>query len=113
MKKLLLIIPLLIWVACEDDSVDLNARVTHTGPDIIVYNNDNFDWREVKLELNDEYIVKINVIPAGSSKTISVRNFTTEKDGRRFINNTHRLKRFWIAVKLKGGKRGYYLGNWN
>ena len=110
---LLIILPLLLWIACEDNEVWLNARVDHTGQKIIVYNNDKFDWKEVELELNDDYVVKINVIPAGGRRTFSLRLFSTREEGKLFNSNTHRVMNFRIRAKLKDGKDGFYGGNWN
>jgi hypothetical protein len=71
----------------DDTSVssnrDLNCNVHFTGTQIIITNNDDFTYRNIKVKLNDKWSDNITSIGPGEHYAIGILNFSDE-DGNRF-----------------------------
>ena len=96
----------------KDNSVDLNAEIRFTGTKFKITNNDNFSWKDVKFEINDDYILKTSIIKPNSSYEVGTMQFT-KSDGTRFNPFRIKPKEFTISCNTSIGKRGWYFGKWN
>ena len=100
----------------EGSTVVLNARVTFTGAQFIIYNNDIFDWKNVDFRLTlednrDNYNLSVPVIPAGKKRTVRASEFIG-KDGARFNPYTMKPKRFLVWCDTETKKNGSYFAGW-
>lgn len=95
----------------EDTTVNLNAQVSFDGSQFVIVNKDNFDYRNVKLELNDKYILKGYTLRTGESYTVGMMQFA-DKDGNRF-SIMQKPQKFTIWCDLAGDKNGFYYATWN
>lgn len=117
----------IIWVSTLFDSdsnnatkprvkeVPLQAHVRFTGTQFIISNNDDYDWTNVKIEINSGvlrggYEYKAQRLEAGHSYTIGAMQFT-KGDGTRFNPITIKPKEVFISCDTPHGKR-YYGGGW-
>lgn len=101
----------------QESTVRLNARVTFTGAQFIVYNNDSFDWMSVDLQISLETIgsdfnLSVPVIHAEEKRTVRASEFIG-KDGNRFNPYTMKPKRFLIRCDTQTRKNGTYSAIWN
>ena len=84
--SLLSIMAFLIIAYGSDDekttSCELNVSVEFTGTQFIVTNNDNFDYYEAQLEVNNKYKL-FGTIRAGQTYTVGLMQFA-DTDGNRF-----------------------------
>lgn len=90
-------------------TVDFNER------QFIVTNNDDFDWTDVKLEVNaglirSGYIFKMRRMNAGATYTIGARRFV-KGDGTRFNPLATKPQKFLIMCDTPKGK-GFWSGDW-
>jgi len=100
----------------DSSTVRLNAKVTFTGTRFVIYNNDSFDWKNVKLEILSESIencfsLRVPKISAGETYTAGAAEFS-KKDGARFNPFTMEPKRFWIRCDTPNKENGSYLAGW-
>lgn len=115
-SMLILIIALLI--GCESNpenklqTIDLKAEIQFNGTQLVIKNNDDFDWPNVKLELNNKYVLNVDVIKARKKYTIGIGQFTT-KDGTRFNPFITKPTSINIWSKMPENKRGFFYGQWN
>ena len=107
---LLFIFILLFFVACEDQTPDINASVSFTGTQFIITNNDNFNYDNAKLELNGKYVLKGYNLKAGKTYTIGMSQFADD-DGNRF-SFIQKPQKFSIWCDIKGGKNGFFYAEW-
>ncbi len=100
----------------QTSRVDLNAAIRFTGTQFVISNNDNFDWTNVKFELNSPglfssgYILNAARIEAGNAYTVGAMQFAKD-DGSRFNPITTKAQKLTIFCDTPKGK-GWYLGNW-
>jgi hypothetical protein len=100
----------------DSSTVDLHASVTFTGSQFIITNLDNFDWTDVKLEVNPQtfssgYTLHADVIRAGSVYTVGAMQFA-DSGGERFNPFTHKPQKFSVWCDTPGGKKGFYYAGW-
>jgi len=100
----------------EGSEVRLNARVTFTGSQFVVYNNDTFDWTNVDFQLTLEdagksFNLNIPVIHAGKKRIVRASEFTS-KNGERFNPYKMKPKRFLIWCDTQDRKNGTYFAGW-
>jgi len=100
----------------DKSAVRLNARVTFTGAQFIIYNNDSFDWTNVELQImletvDSNFNLKVPQIPAGKKRTVRASEFT-KKNGARFNPYTMKPKRFLIWCDTQTRKSGSYFAGW-
>ena len=84
---------------------DLNCNVYFSGTQIIITNNDNFTYRNVKVELNDKWTDRVSSIGPGEHYAIGILNFSDE-DGNRF---TWMQKPKSCIITCDGG---FYSASW-
>jgi len=95
----------------ESSIIDLDARINYRDGQFTITNNDSFYWKDVKFELNDDYILKVSRIDAGGVYTVGSMQFT-KKDGTKFNPFTHKPLEFFIWAKTPEGKSASYYGTW-
>ena len=96
----------------EREANELQAAVSYSGNDIAITNLNNFDWTDVKLDLNSGlifsgYIYKPNFIGAGTTRTISFSKFS-KKDGTRFNVSTTKPMNLDISCNTEYGRQYAY-----
>ena len=96
----------------EDSTPTLNAQVRFTGTQFVIKNNDTFDWRDVKLEVNPRglrsgYVLRVALMEAGEEYSVGAMQFA-KKDGEKFNPFTHKAQSFSIFCS-----KGSYYGQWN
>ena len=100
-----------------DSTVKLKANVSFSGTQFVITNNDSFDWRNVKLEINSGvirggYILKEAVLQAGKEYTVGAMQFA-KGDGTRFNPFQMKPKNFSISCDTAKGKlTGFWYGGW-
>ena len=96
--------------------ITLNANVYFTGTQFRISNNDDFDWVDVKFELNSPglfssgYILKADQIAANTVYTVGAAQFAMP-DGTRFNPFSMKPVSFSI-VCAAGNDKGYYSAEW-
>ena len=100
-----------------DSTVKLKANVSFSGTQFVIRNNDSFDWRNVKMEINSGviksgYILKEAVLQAGKEYTVGAMQFA-KGDGTRFNPFQMKPKNFSISCDTAKGKlTGFWHGGW-
>ena len=94
----------------DTSTTDLKASVRFTGTQFVVTNNDNFDYTNAKLELNDKYVIKGYDLKAGETYTVGMLQFADD-DGNRF-DMMKKPQKFSIWCDLGGEKNGFYYAEW-
>jgi len=97
-------------------TIDLNASVSFTGEQFIITNADDFDWTNVKLEINSVglksgYIYEPQItMVAAEVYTVGALQFA-KKDGTKFNPFTIKPLNFSIWCDTLKGK-GFYYATW-
>ena len=97
--------------------VSLHASVNFTGTQFIIANNDNFDWIDVKMEVNGSFlksgfILKTNRMEAGNTYNVGALQFA-KNDGTRFNPVAYKPKSFTISCKTPNGEDAFWSGGWD
>ena len=100
----------------EGSEVRLNAKVTFTGAQFVIYNNDTFDWTNVDFRLTlkdagDSFNLSVPIISAGKKRIVRASEFIS-KDGARFNPYTMKPKRFLVWCEAQDRKSGTYFAGW-
>lgn len=90
--------------------VELKANVACSMSDIVITNNNKFDYLDSKLVLNDDYIMKNINIKSGETKTINLLDFA-DSDGNRF-SSMKKPQSLNLFCKLENGKDGFVSAIW-
>lgn len=111
----ILAISIFLFLAFGSDSedtstTDLNASVRFTGTQFVITNNDNFDYTNAKLEVNDDYVLKGYKLKAGETYNVGMMQFADD-DGNRF-DMMKKPQTFSIWCDLSDGKNGFYYAEW-
>ena len=98
-------------------TVDLNAYVKFIGWQVVIKNRDDFDWKNVKLEINSGFFKsaftkKVPLVLQGQTYTVGAAEFA-KPDGTRFNPFTTKCQDFTIWCDISGGRRGLYVGTSN
>ncbi len=93
-------------------AVGLNASVTFDSTQFVVVNKDNFDWTEVKMEVNGGLISpgfssNLNKISAGETRTVPCTKFLNP-DSTQFNPSATKIQRFEITCQTPKGE-----GSWS
>ncbi|MBA7493260.1 hypothetical protein ES702_03817 [subsurface metagenome] len=96
--------------------ISLNASVQFTGTQFIITNNDSFEWRNVKLEINSKilksgYKLTTYKMIAGQTYTVGSMQFA-KSDGTRFNPFSMKVQSIDIYCDTSKGKASYH-GSWN
>ena len=123
----LLMILLAIASSSNSDSSDsgssssstknLNATVSFTGTQFVIVNNDNFDWKNVELEINYQalksgYLLNAPLIEAGLTYTVGAAQFA-KKDGERFNPFSYKVTKMKIWCDVTSQTNGFYACTWD
>ncbi|MBA7557922.1 hypothetical protein ES705_50704 [subsurface metagenome] len=100
----------------QPSSIYLNASVRFTGTQFLIENNDNFDWLNVKMEVNGSilkggFILETNRMKAGETYTVGALQFA-KKDGTRFNPVTYKPQDFDIYCDTTKGEDAFWAGGW-
>ena len=96
-------------------TIDLNATVRFTGTQFVIVNKDNFDWANVKLEVNSGllkggFVLKTQRMSAGETYTVGAMQFA-KRDGTILNPFTIKPQNFSIWCDTPRGK-GFWYGEW-
>lgn len=91
---------------------DLDTTVVFTGTQFVISNHNNFDWTNVKLEINSGIIrgghtLRVGRMSAGQKYTVGAAQFS-KSDGERFNPFTHKVKNITITCD----DFGFYYAEW-
>jgi hypothetical protein len=94
----------------------LNASVRFTGTQIVIQNNDSFEWNNLRIELNSGllnsgYYLDASSIKAGTTATVGILNFA-KSNGERFNPISMKARTVTIMADTPSG-RGIYTGKWD
>ena len=94
----------------------LKPSVSFTGTQFILANNDNFDWTNVKFEVNSGilkggFVLTTQRIVAGETYTVGAMQFT-KGDGTRLNPFTMKPQNLSIWCDTPKGK-GFWYGEWD
>jgi len=97
-------------------TVRLNAKVTFAGAQLIISNNDSFDWESVKLEISsgvfgESFGLSVPKISAGQTYAVEAAEFR-RKDGARFDPASTRPQKLWIRCDTPEKENGSYVAGW-
>lgn len=100
----------------ERSMIHLDARVTYAGRRLVIFNNDPFDWNNVRLEISsattgNDFELAIPTIAAGQTCAVSVVEFAN-KDGAYFDPYAIKLRRLWIRCDRANKESGSHLAHW-
>lgn len=116
-KASLLLMAVLFQLACfGGDSTskpppELNAQVQFNGTQFVITNKDSFDWRNVKMELNEMFELMHDRMVAGQTYTVGAMQFA-KTDGTRFNPFQMKNQKFSIKAETPNGT-AWYFGSWN
>ena len=93
-------------------AVGLNASVTREETQFLIANKDNFEWTEVKMEINGGLIspgfsYSLNKIIAGETRTVPYTKFL-DLDSTPFNPSATKIQRFEITCQTPEGE-----GSWS
>jgi hypothetical protein len=100
----------------ESSTLDIHAAVSFTGSTLVTTNEDDFDWTNVKLEINPHilsngYVFNTDRIASHRTYSFDVMEFA-DSDGERFNPFTHKPQEVCISCDAPRGKKGLYCGKW-
>lgn len=100
----------------ESSLVHLNASVSFTGTQFVIVNDDNYDWVDIKMEVNGSllksgFILKTNRMEAGETYTVGALQFA-KNDGTRFNPTVYKPKSFTISCDTPDGENAFWSGGW-
>lgn len=103
---------LLIQISCSPSKdKDLNAKVGVSGSVIEIKNQDEFDYKNCRLTVNDSYELSGVEIKKGEAVKIYLTEFTDDSGIRFGINQKALSLEIWCDIP--DGGHGFYLGEWN
>lgn len=93
--------------------IDLKASVRFDGAQFIITNNGNFNWTNVKFEVNSGllsggYVLKASQMVAGETYTVGAMQFA-KGDGERLNPFTHKVQNISIFCDTPKGN-GFWVG---
>ena len=102
----------------SSSTYDLKASVRFTGTQFIITNNDNFDWTNVKFEVNSGilksgFVLRIDRLRSGETYTAGAMQFA-KGDGTRFNPISLKTQNFyiWCDTPLYNQPHGSWYGSW-
>ena len=94
----------------SSDYVKLNAKILHSRTQVTIVNEDDFDYKNLEMKLNDKYIKKIDIIRSGETLKVGFLLFADE-GGNRF-NLSLKPVSFSIVCDVEDDKRGLNSWEW-
>ena len=97
----------------KSSTIRLNAKVTFAGSQLVISNNDAFEWENVRLEITsglfrDSFSLSVPKLYAGQTYAIKADEFL-RKDGARFDPASARPWKFSIYCDIPGKKNISYM----
>ena len=107
---------LTLLITQKTQPIPLNASVSFTETQFIIENDDNFDWLNVKMEVNGSFlssgfILETYRIKAGGTYTVGALQFA-KKDGTRFNLFIYKPQKIDISCDTPKGENAFWAGNW-
>jgi hypothetical protein len=62
-------------VSCEPKVIKINVNFESDGVTASFTNNDKFDYTDVDIKINDDYVVHVDKIASGETYTVAYRDF--------------------------------------
>jgi hypothetical protein len=94
----------------KDSTVDIKATVFFDGAQFTISNNDTFDYKNARLQLNDKYYINSYTLKAGGIYTVGMMQFADD-DGNRF-DLMKKPQNFSIWCDIENDKNGFYFAEW-
>ena len=96
-------------------TIEIHASVRFTGAQFVITNNDNFDWTNVKFEVNSGflgggYVLETPIIAAQNTYTVGALQFAKD-DGTRLNPFAVKPQNIFISCETPQGK-AFYSGGW-
>jgi len=113
MKKLIFLLVIIIGLSScsfEDSTTNLKATISFTGTQFVIKNNDNFNYPNATLKVNDKFVLKGYDLKSGETYTVGMMQFADD-DGNRF-NMMKKPQNFSISCTLPDGKMGWVYAEW-
>lgn len=101
-------------VTCSSGSSgpeELNAAVRFDGAQFHISNNDDYDWVDVKLQVNSDYELRVGRMDAMTEYSVGAMQFT-KGDGTRFNPFGQKAKNFFIWAHTEDGHSVSWYGSW-
>ncbi len=114
MKKNLVFALLLLLTSCnfEDSTVDLNANISKSETQLLISNNDVFDYKNCKIKINEDYIYKMHSLRSKEKAEVGLLNFY-DSDGNKFNPFLKKIMSVSIWCDLPNEKNGFMYGEFN
>jgi hypothetical protein len=117
MKKhsILYVFVILLLQSCnlpDDSFIDLKASVKNSGTQIIIKNNDSFEYQDLIIEINKEYKAKYTSLMPGEVLEIGFLKFT-DGNHTKFNPFTTTASNITITCNIKNGRKGFLYGEMN
>lgn len=90
--------------------VELDIEVRASASELVVVNNNDFDWTDARIVMNDRYTLHVGRIGAGREVAFPLRDFA-DKDGTRYDPFTVKAVKFNMVTDTPHGFRSY-IGRW-
>jgi len=95
---------------------ELNASISLSSTQFLIANDDKFDWRNVKMEINGGilrggYILENPTIAAGGTYVVGMGQFA-KSDGTRFNPSAMKVQKFVISALDNRGQLRTWIGGW-
>lgn len=108
----LCVLTVLLLQSCnlpDDSFVDLNASVKHSSTQIVIKNNDAFQYQNLKIEINSKYEYKHSSLLPGETLNIGYLKFV-DKNHNRFNPFSMQASKISVTCNIPNGRRGYLYG---
>jgi hypothetical protein len=92
-----------------DDDITLNCKVSNSGTQIIIMNSDIFNWTDVEITLNDDFVYKTAIISSNSDIKIGLLLFA-DGSGKKFNPFDYKVQKVQISCRVDE-KYGFWLGD--
>lgn len=100
-------------ISCDPpaDDVTLKASISKSDTQLIIQNNDSFDWINVEIKINGDYAYKISEIGSLTTAYVGFLNFTAN-DGKIFDPFAYKVQDITISCKADN-KYGFVSAKFN
>lgn len=90
----------------KSKEVTLNANIQKSGTQLVITNDDTFDWKEVKIVINSDYKYTIESIPMLSQQKIGFMKFA-DNDNKLLNPFEYKIVDVQIYCKTPDGSDGF------
>lgn len=96
----------------EKRDIELNASINATDNNIQITNDDSFDWVNVRIRINNKYLLTVDRIESGRTFVVGWQQFIDKKNIR-FNPYTEKATELFIYSKLSDTEIGSFLATRN